>query len=317
MGIPHITGALSLLGSGWILYDIVWAGRKRELPQPYSRIILCISIFDFLSSASLGLSTWPIPRGTDGVYGAVGTTQSCTAQGFFGQLFIGSLFYNMMLAIYYLLIGKYKFSEEEITRRYEPWMHLSAITFTVAVAVAGLPLRWYNNANLRCGHAPQNSDGEPNTSIYIIPAIILVLIIAVVTISMIKLTISIRKEEKEFVELKRNDGSNSERFLYASVNLQRSRKMFFQAVFYLGAFYLTWWAPIANIFVLVISGKSYFFLMLAVVTFAPLQGFFNFLVRVLKYLPQILIAFQFIEILICVSACCSGVSSWPLRCMKN
>jgi len=223
--------------------------------------------------------------GTDGVYGAVGTTQTCIAQGFFAQFIVGSQIYNLMLAIYYLLVGKYKLSEEEITRRYEPWMHLSAIVPTLAVAVVGLPLNWYNNANLRCALTPApHSDGESNAAIYVVRATFMLVIIAAVTIIMIMLTISTREEEREFIQLKRRDGVNSERFRDVSVKLERSRRMFFQAVFYLGAFYLTWWAPIVNVFVHIISGKSYFFFLLAIVTFMPLQGFFNFLVCANKYL---------------------------------
>jgi hypothetical protein len=154
----------------------------------------------------------------------------------------------MMLAIYYLLIGKYKFSEEEITRRYEPWMHLSAIVPTLAVAVAGLPLNWYNNANLRCALTPApHSDGESNAAIYVVRATIMLVIIAAVTIIMIMLTISTREEEREFIQLKRRDGVNSERFRDVSVKLERSRRMFFQAVFYLGAFYLTWYVQLKQL----------------------------------------------------------------------
>lgn len=289
--IPHITGTLSFLGSSSILYDILWA-RKRNLPQPYGRLLLSISTVDVITSAAFGLSTWPIPRGTEGVWGAVGTTQTCTAQGFFGQLMLGSPFYNMMLAIYYLLIGKYNLSEEEMTQRYEPYMHLVAIVPPVALAVAGLPLHLYNNANIWCSVslAPNSDahDEQIHAAFNIISAVILWVIISVVTVTMIMLTTSIRTEEKKFIELKRKNDSNSTRGrdvpanlstdLSPPTNLERSRKMLYQAMFYLGAFYLTWWAPTVNRIVQLISGKNHFFFVLATVTLLPLQGFLNFLV---------------------------------------
>ena len=60
--------------------------------------------------------------------------------------------------------------------------------------------------------------------------------------------------------------------------LERSRKMFYQALFYVGAFYLTWWAPTINRLIQMANGESYYFFMITTAIFAPLQGFFNFIV---------------------------------------
>jgi len=79
--IPHVTGTLSVLGSCWILYD-VWTRLKRKKSiTTYHRILMGMSVYDAVCSFSLGLSTWPMPIGTEGVYAAVGNTQTCTAQG--------------------------------------------------------------------------------------------------------------------------------------------------------------------------------------------------------------------------------------------
>lgn len=262
-----------------------------------------------MSSLSLSLSTWPIPRGTEHAFGAIGNTQTCTAQGFFNQLLLGGPLYNLMLAIYYLLIGKYNLTEEEIARRYEKYMHVTAILTTLGFAIAGLPLTLYNNANLWCWIAsyPEESEslsGENHDItcerghgswlyrwlFFYAP---LWFIIAAITIIMIMLTISIRTEEKRFIEMQRQDrsissvgnrrgiptGSNASKDpRVEAFNLERSRKMFFQALFYVSAFYATWWAPTLNRFIPMITGKSYFFFMLATTIFAPLQGFLNFLV---------------------------------------
>ena len=55
-----------------------------------------------------------------------------------------------MLAGYYLLLGRYHLTEEEIANRYERYMHLTAIVPSVGIAIAGLPLTLYNNANIWC-----------------------------------------------------------------------------------------------------------------------------------------------------------------------
>ena len=69
------------------------------------------------------------------MYGARGTTQTCTAQGFFNELMLGSIFYNFVLALYYTLSGKYKKSDEEFAKRYEPYLHGAAIVITLGFAV--------------------------------------------------------------------------------------------------------------------------------------------------------------------------------------
>ena len=61
--IPHITGSMSMIGSLSIIYDIL-SDRKERLKSPYFRILLAIGCVDTSSSFWIGLSTWPIPRGT-------------------------------------------------------------------------------------------------------------------------------------------------------------------------------------------------------------------------------------------------------------
>jgi hypothetical protein len=131
---PHISGTLSLLGSLTILLDI-YQDRSYKIRQPYYRILLGMSLFDVLTSCSLILSTIPIPEGTPGVYGARGTTQTCTASGFFNQLMLGSILYNLVLAVYYTLSGRFKMSDEEFATRYERGLHGVVVVVTVGVAL--------------------------------------------------------------------------------------------------------------------------------------------------------------------------------------
>ena len=132
--IPRITAALSMLGSCSILYDI-WKDRGHKLTRPYYRILLGMSLFDLVSSIAFSLSTLPMPEATPFVYGARGTVQTCTAQGFFIQLMLGSIFYNFVLSLYYTLSGKYKISDEVFTKRYELYLHGAAMTFTLGLAL--------------------------------------------------------------------------------------------------------------------------------------------------------------------------------------
>eukprot|EP00956_Cyclotella_meneghiniana_P007695 scaffold10316_cov71-Cyclotella_meneghiniana.AAC.11 len=78
--LPHITGTLSVLGSSFIICDI-WKNRSIKMKRPYYRILLGLSLCDFVASTSFALSTIPMPVDTPGVFGAKGTTQTCTAAG--------------------------------------------------------------------------------------------------------------------------------------------------------------------------------------------------------------------------------------------
>lgn len=131
---PHITGGLSLIGSSSIVYDI-WKDRDYKMKQPYFRILLGMSIFDVICSTSLCLSTIPVPAGTEGVFGARGTTGTCAASGFFNQFMLGSILYNFVLAIYYALSGTYRMTDEDFAKVYEPWLHGLAVVTTVGVAL--------------------------------------------------------------------------------------------------------------------------------------------------------------------------------------
>ena len=67
-----------------------------------------MSIFDVVSAIAWGLTTVPIPEynkfgDPTKMYGAIGDTASCKAQGFFIQLSFTSIFYNVTLSTYYLL----------------------------------------------------------------------------------------------------------------------------------------------------------------------------------------------------------------------
>mmetsp|Transcript_8141 Transcript_8141/g.14729 ORF Transcript_8141/g.14729 Transcript_8141/m.14729 type:complete len:336 (-) Transcript_8141:770-1777(-) len=313
--IPHVTGPLSLIGSCSILYDIL-SDRKKKLKRPYYRILLGISITDAIVSVWLGLSTWPIPRGTEGVYGAIGTTASCTAQGFFVQLSVFGPIYNLNLSIYYLLLVKYQLTEEYIAKRYERYMHAVALLFGLGSAILGLPLTLYNNANLWCWIAAYPSTCEDNSGrdgdipcergknawlyrwvIYYGP---ILLMIVVVTGIMIMLTRTVRVEEKRTIEMQTeirsqmssiehmpptdvteeqpHRGSPAPTALWQTHRYERSRQMLHQAVFYLGVFYLTWLFVTINRMYQLVTGDSSYPLLVLHSMFGPLQGFLNFIV---------------------------------------
>ena len=80
-----------------------------------------------------------IPRGTPGVYGAVGTQQTCSAQAFFAQFSLSTVMYSGSLAVYYVLVIVTKKTDKQIAR-IEPWMHANAIAWGLGTGIGGLSL---------------------------------------------------------------------------------------------------------------------------------------------------------------------------------
>lgn len=222
--------------------------------------------------------------------------------------------YNLNLALYYLLLGKYHLSDEQIAVRYERYMHPISVTIAIVIAIAGLPLTLYNNANLWCWIAPYPANCEDNNGVqgdvpctrghdawlyrWIFFYCPLWLIIVTVTVVMVLLIRSAVSDERQFIALQtesrpkrpsiRNleSSSNGDEIpaLSTSLNLnethryERSRQTFRQAMFYLGVFYLTWFFQTVNRLYQLITGESVFILLVLHTIVAPLHGFFNFIV---------------------------------------
>lgn len=117
-----------------------------------------------------------------------------------------------------------------------------------------------------------------------------------ITFLMVLLILSVRKEEKDVILMKRNeemrqqlddgfndDGINVNRPQFvkeASIKLQRTKQMLHQALLYVGVFYLTWTLPTVGTLIRETDAdKPIPFFILAMVNFlVPLQGFWNWLV---------------------------------------
>jgi len=168
---PKITAFASILGSSTAAF-LVW---KRDTNKTtYHRLVLGMSIVDLIASIAWFFTTWrkcrgfaslysiyhywiaailltlpfssihfvfisAIPRGTPGVYGAVGNQQTCSAQAFFAQFSLSTVMYNASLAVYYVLVIVKKKSDNQIAR-IEPWLHANAIAWGLGTGIGGLSL---------------------------------------------------------------------------------------------------------------------------------------------------------------------------------
>lgn len=144
--LPKISGILSCISSGFIIVNILRDPSKRK--KTFHRLVCGLSVCDLISSASFGMSTWPIPR-DQGYQWAIGTPKTCTAQGFFVQLGISSAFYSAALAIYFLLVIRYGWKDRKILK-WEPLLHTIPVLWGTGTAVTGLIVGMFDTATLWC-----------------------------------------------------------------------------------------------------------------------------------------------------------------------
>jgi ABC-type enterochelin transport system permease subunit len=75
---PKPFALISILSSSYIIHHVLKSTKRRS--QIFHRLLLGLSICDVFASISFFMGTWPIPRGTPGVYLASGTKATCDAQ---------------------------------------------------------------------------------------------------------------------------------------------------------------------------------------------------------------------------------------------
>jgi len=132
-------------------------GRKLEMTSQKA-LLLGMSCYDIAVSFATFLSTWPMPVGTPGVFGAVGNNATCVAQGFFIQAGLAVPIYNASLSFYYLFVIKYGAREETIRKRFIPWVHALAFLYPVITGAVCSAMNLYVPANLWCHTAISDVD---------------------------------------------------------------------------------------------------------------------------------------------------------------
>ena len=156
--LPKISSVLSLFGSAWIAIEVLTETDIPKRKHPYHRLLFAMSVYDILESLWNFTSTWPIPKGTENVFGASGNTATCSAQGFFLTLSVAVPIYNALLSLYYLLVINYNFKDTQLRRWVEPSMHAIAFIWAFGTATSSAAMGLLNNANLWCWIAPYPSD---------------------------------------------------------------------------------------------------------------------------------------------------------------
>ena len=240
-----------------MIINVLQDEQKRK--KIIGELIIFLCGFDIIGSGSYALASFPTPK-DQYIYGAQGNMASCTAQGFFIQLGTISLYMNVSIAFYYLLIIKFSWREHSLKKS---WLYhmLFAVPVLVGATFAFVGIPFYNNVILWC-----------NNSSFYWSEIPVVIAIGIATIIMMNLCWFVFKSERASRRFRRH--SETERNSLA-------KSFFLQSLVYLGAFYLTW-PPYLVLQIMIANGTAYYRyqFMLVAGTAVTLQGFWNYVFHV-------------------------------------
>ena len=274
--IPRVTGMMSILGSLFVMYEVLKNPKKRKMA--YHLQMLALSIADFLFSVSFFVGTWPAPD-----------SGWCTANGFL--MLLGGTpeaMFNAGVCVYYLFSVYFEWDEEKILH-YQRVLIIFPIIWGLIISI--LPLAqgminphpvlefcWVWEAPAGC----TGSECTPDEHYYHLYRFVLVNIplwisFCVGVISMCFVYAKVSKDEREvggqaptgwlwFVQ--REEGQDTSRTM-------RSRRMARQAFWYLLNFFMTYVGTTAFTIIMAFGGTPSFGLNCFNYIFAPWQGFWN------------------------------------------
>jgi hypothetical protein len=269
---------------------------------------LPIPEYQYFESSSTSIPT--------GVYGAKGNANTCTAQGFFIQLGYTSAFYNMVLSVYYFLVIKKGMRESQL-QRLKYWFHVPTLLVGFGLAFAGIPFYenifavCHIPAAVNIGTwGPEGentsiTDAESDSLLTVFSIVPISIVVVVGGINMILIYLHVRKLDKaanrwrmghrlaqssaEAEEAGSSSHPWSKQFRAQFSRPKRtsqtavtpsnriSNEVWWQAVFYMGSFLMTWPIYYVANFNVLEQWDNYSF-WIAVTFLYPLQGFWNAMV---------------------------------------
>jgi hypothetical protein len=144
--LPKISAGIAIPCSLFTIFEIL-NDTNRKGPGVIKRSILGMTIIDIGSSLAWFVSSWAVPQGTFPL--STGNRTTCNFQGFLLQLAIGAPLYNCTLAMYFLLMLKYRWTEKQLLI-VERWAHLGILGFSLGTSILFLSLELYNPTGQIC-----------------------------------------------------------------------------------------------------------------------------------------------------------------------
>eukprot|EP00585_Thalassiosira_rotula_P003164 CAMPEP_0196133584 /NCGR_PEP_ID=MMETSP0910-20130528/2751_1 /TAXON_ID=49265 /ORGANISM="Thalassiosira rotula, Strain GSO102" /LENGTH=329 /DNA_ID=CAMNT_0041393327 /DNA_START=80 /DNA_END=1069 /DNA_ORIENTATION=- len=279
---PKFTAAASAISSTTTIFLITCRSSEK---RTYHRLVLGMSMCDLSASAAWFFTTWPIPRGTPGVYGAMGNQQTCSAQAFFAQFSLSTVMYNASLAIYYVLVIVKGWADHDIVK-IEPFLHANAIAWGLGTGLASLALTlfnpvgwdcWLSAAPLGCQESWNSPDGTTtcergdNGSIYQWAFYYAPLWFVIFFVACLLYWVYHNVSAHETHMQASYQGLLSQ---IPSTATSNHKKIARQAAAYVGSFFFTWLFPTIFQLVIVTMGNPPWILLFLTALFVPIQGVF-------------------------------------------
>lgn len=256
----RLSAFLSLAGASYILFDILSHRQTRQ--TVYHKLLLGMATFDMVTAIAWLFATAPVDKELGGhIEGAMGDELTCTAQAFFIQLGFTSVFYNVSLAVYYLLVIAYSWREFQL-QKIQVFLHGIPVTIGLGLAFGGIPS--YEVFEYGCHLLPPPAgDLWPVLVFVVLP---LGFSIAAITVCMLLVYLKVRQSTAASKKWTFGIGQAS----------AMEQAVFWQCLFYVLAFYITW--PIVfSVYLASVDIDGPLALTMTVAFVAPLQGFNNFL----------------------------------------
>jgi hypothetical protein len=152
--VPAFSGTLSILGSTCIIWMLLGQNLKKLKSVKY-RFLFALCWCDIIYSLVFVFWSLPIPKGTPGVWGAIGNYTSCNVQGFLLQFGNIGSFYNTALSLYFYKSLCHSMNDEQIAKRYEKWIHLGSFVWPLGTAIAAWQQDLYSFSGIGCWMAPE------------------------------------------------------------------------------------------------------------------------------------------------------------------
>jgi hypothetical protein len=147
--LPLVPSLLSILCSVNIIV-MVW--RSKDVIDPYQRILFALSAVDVVYSTTFAIQPFLLPANTSQRPFAVGTQATCSLSGAMFQFGSTSqIIYFGVLSYYYLFTVRFGWRSRDFARWVEPPMHLVAVGWPLATAIAGSVVGVYDELDLDSG----------------------------------------------------------------------------------------------------------------------------------------------------------------------
>ena len=260
------SGILSLSGSLLIIISIITKAPNLRW-APYNQIVLGISFFDLLSSTAyiIGTAFTPVELG---LHGSFGNNATCGFEAWLFQIGTVSVYYNVLLCAYFLLVVKYDWTERKFSK-IAKWVHLGAVAIGLIMAFAVIPFASPDWRWCYLGTPPQTASWLPGVFFFIIPVALCILAMTVLTVIFVRHVQQVYRKTQSKSMHGKGQGKGSKRGSLAS-------RTFWQSVWFLAAFYAVWPIQFAAFVVPTVPSNYWIYVLAAIL--GPLQGFLNALV---------------------------------------